>query len=70
MDVMPKTLVRIPDLIVALKAVMPNELTYAIIIEKIASGDVSPHGYLFEVPLFDLSDIGNLAEHFREREVA
>ena len=57
-----KTLLRVPDLAVALSSLVGREIGSSDIFQLIGEGEIEPLGVLQRAPVFGLEQIGEIAE--------
>jgi len=63
-----KTLLNVPDLIVAVKPLVRIQVSADDIFELIGSGDVRPMGVVQRMPVFDLDQIADIAAIIKQRK--
>ena len=56
-----KTLLNVPDLIEALKPLVEEQVTARDVFSMIGSGEIRPYGVVQRMPIFGLTQIGEIA---------
>lgn len=64
-----KTLLRIPELLEALKPLVSIPITHEDIFRLIGTGDIQPLGFIQRIPVFDVSQIGEVAKKLQVNQV-
>lgn len=57
-----KTLLRIPELLEAIKPLVSIPITHEDIFRLIGTGEIEPLGFIQRIPVFDLGQIGDVAK--------
>jgi hypothetical protein len=64
-----KTLLRVPELLEAIKPLISRKVTHEDIFLMIGSGEIQPHGYIQRIPVFSIEQIAEVAGKFQSSHV-
>jgi hypothetical protein len=63
---MTKTLLKVPDLVMAVQPLVNRPVNARSIFELIGEGKIKPMGYLQQIPLFDVGQIGEVVQALQQ----
>jgi hypothetical protein len=60
-----KTLLRVPELIEAIRPLTSKPVNSKDIFRLIGTGDIKPFGFIQRIPVFSVDQVGDIAKKFR-----